>query len=115
MSTEVTQKLFDRHLELWIAGDVDGIMEDFHPDAYMVNGNGVTKGLDEIRAFYTKVFTELFPDEARAKVEFNKRKYDGDVAFSEWSAPDLGVTYAADTMVAKDGKKWIETFAAVYG
>ncbi|MFI9511280.1 nuclear transport factor 2 family protein [Nocardia sp. NPDC052566] len=112
MSTDHTRELFQQHLKFWKAGDLDGLMRDFHPDAYMISARGVIKGLDNIRQLYAQVFEHELTDDLRAGISFDKQKYEGDVAFSEWSGP--GIVYAADTMVVKDGLKWVETFAGVY-
>lgn len=112
MSSERTKELFQQHLEYWKAGDLDGLMKDFHPDAFMISGSGIIKGLDNIRDFYAYVFANVLPAEVRAGLTFDKQQYEGDAVLSEWSGP--GIKYAADTMVVKDGLKWVETFAAVY-
>ncbi|WP_405494595.1 nuclear transport factor 2 family protein [Nocardia sp. NBC_00511] len=112
MGATRTRELFQQHLEYWKVGDLDGLMKDFHPDAFMISGTGVIKGLDNIRDFYAYVFEKVLPADVRAGLVFDKQQYEGDAVFSEWSGP--GIVYAADTMVVRDNLKWCETFAAVY-
>ncbi|MBT2750066.1 MULTISPECIES: hypothetical protein [unclassified Lysobacter] len=42
MHSERTKALFQEHLACWKAGDVDGLMKDFHPEGFIISGHGVS-------------------------------------------------------------------------
>ncbi|MGC0317677.1 nuclear transport factor 2 family protein [Kitasatospora acidiphila] len=107
-----TEELAVRHFEAWKKGDVEAIAADYAPDAVLVNGFGAITGREAIADFYRRVFTEWFPAEVREAIEFGRPLVDGDTAFLEWHGGPA--SYAADTLVIRDGRKQYQSFAAVF-
>jgi phenylpyruvate tautomerase PptA (4-oxalocrotonate tautomerase family) len=107
-----TEELAARHFGAWKKGDVEAITADYAADAVLVNGSGAITGRDAIADFYRRVFTEWFPAEVRASIEFGRPLVDGDTAFLEWHGGPA--SYAADTLVIRDGRKQYQSFAAVF-
>ena len=54
MSAASTRAVLDHHLAALVAGDVDGLMDDYTDDSVLISnlGGGVLKGFDEIRAMF---------------------------------------------------------------
>lgn len=112
MSFAETQQVAARHFAAWAAGDAEAIGADLHPDAVLISAFGALAGPEAITAFYREVFAKYFPDDARRDVTIGAPTIEGDVAFVEWSGGPA--TYAVDTIVVRDGKKYAMTFGAVF-
>ncbi|MDC8107143.1 nuclear transport factor 2 family protein [Chryseobacterium sp. PTM-20240506] len=111
-STTITTEVLNRHLDAWREGNIDKVMADWSDDGVLINSSGIVIGKLAIREVYKKVFTEYFPDDVRATVDFSKQKIHGEIAFTEWEG---GIAkYASDTIIVRDGKKVAHVFAADY-
>lgn len=54
------QRLLDRHLTAFAAGDLDGIIRDYTPGAVLITQDHAFRGADEIRGFFTGLLAGPF-------------------------------------------------------
>jgi ketosteroid isomerase-like protein len=101
------QEIFAHHAEVLIAGDIDGIVEDYADDAVFITPAGVQRGKDGVRAAFTKLLEDL----PNADWEVPTQIFEGDVLFIEWNAKaassraDDGI----DTFVFRNGQIAVQT------
>jgi ketosteroid isomerase-like protein len=76
------QEVFQHHAEVLIAGDLEGIVEDYSDDAVFISPNGVLHGKDGIR----EAFTKLLGDVPSADWDVPTQIFEGDTLFITWSA-----------------------------
>ncbi len=101
------QEVFAHHAQALGAGDLDEIVADYTDDAVFISPSGVLRGLDGIRAAFTKLLADV-PD---AQWDLKTQIYEGDVLFLEWAA-DAGSTRVddgIDTFVFRDGQIRVQT------
>jgi ketosteroid isomerase-like protein len=100
-TTRTPQEVFQHHAEVLIAGDIDGIVEDYSDDAVLITPAGAVHGKDGVR----QAFENLLGDLPSADWDVPTQIFEGDVLFIEWSAKseqshaDDGI----DTFVFRDG------------
>jgi ketosteroid isomerase-like protein len=101
------QEVFQHHAEVLVAGDLDGIVEDYADDAVFITPNGVVRGKDGIR----EAFTKLLADVPNADWQVPTQIFEGDVLFIEWSAraAQTFVEDGIDTFVFRDGEIVVQT------
>jgi ketosteroid isomerase-like protein len=101
------QEVFQHHAEVLIAGDLEGIVEDYADDAVFISPSGVLRGKDGIR----EAFTKLLDDVANADWSVPTQIFEGDVLFIEWSAKAAStfVEDGIDTFVFRDGEILVQT------
>jgi ketosteroid isomerase-like protein len=101
------QEVFAHHAEVLIAGDLEGIVEDYADDAVFISPAGTLRGKDGIR----EAFTKLLADVPNADWAVPTQIFEGDVLFIEWSAKaaDTFVEDGIDTFVFRDGEIVVQT------
>jgi ketosteroid isomerase-like protein len=101
------QDVFQHHAEVLIAGDLEGIVEDYADDAVFISPTGVLRGKDGIR----EAFTKLLADVPSAEWQVPTQIFEGDVLFIEWSAhaEKTFVEDGIDTFVFRDGEIVVQT------
>jgi hypothetical protein len=108
-----TEEVFDRHLQMFGAGDVDGLMADYTEDSFIISPMGVVKGLTALRGFFGQICKEFADPKAVFNLE--SKVIEGEVAYITWSADTSANSYSfgTDTFVIRDGKFVAQTFAGV--
>jgi ketosteroid isomerase-like protein len=101
------QEVFQHHAEVLIAGDLEGIVEDYADDAVFISPAGVLRGKDGVREAFTKLLADV-PD---ADWSVPTQIFEGDVLFIEWSAKSANsfVEDGIDTFVFRDGEIVVQT------
>jgi ketosteroid isomerase-like protein len=101
------QEVFQHHAEVLIAGDLEGIVEDYADDAVFITPTGVLRGKDGVR----EGFTRLLSDVPNAEWQVPTQIFEGDVLFIEWSAraEKTFVEDGIDTFVFRDGQITVQT------
>ncbi len=96
------QEIFEHHATALIAGDIDGIVEDYADDAVFITPDIVLRGKDGIRS----AFTKLLQDIPNAEWQVPTQIFEGDLLFIEWSAraAETFVEDGIDTFVFRDGQ-----------
>jgi SnoaL-like domain len=106
MPSENTQTVLDHHLAALLAGDIDGLMEDYTDDSMFIsNLGGVLKGLDAIRAMFSTGADMSGWQQLIVHVG------DG-VAYITWKVE--GVVIGTDTFIISDGKIIFQTVYIVF-
>jgi ketosteroid isomerase-like protein len=101
------QEVFQHHAEVLIAGDLEGIVEDYADDAVFITPTGVLRGKDGVR----EGFKQLLSDVPSAEWQVPTQIFEGDVLFIEWSAraEKTFVEDGIDTFVFRDGQITVQT------
>jgi ketosteroid isomerase-like protein len=106
-TTRTPQEVFQHHAEVLIAGDIDGLVEDYSDDAIFITPAGTLHGKDGVRQAFEKLLTDL----PSADWDVPTQIFEGDVLFIEWNAKAES-TYAEDgidTFVFRDGLIRVQT------
>ncbi|WP_262780231.1 nuclear transport factor 2 family protein [Acinetobacter guillouiae] len=80
---EITETLavLERHLNAFRLGDVDLTVQDYAPDAIIINGTDtVIRGTDQIRETFINVYRDFFPEGTR-EISIEEKTVYGDVAY----------------------------------
>jgi ketosteroid isomerase-like protein len=101
------QEVFQHHAEVLIAGDLEGIVDDYADDAVFITPTGVLRGKDGVR----EGFTKLLADVPNAEWQVPTQIFEGDILFIEWSAhaERTFVEDGIDTFVFRDGQIAVQT------
>jgi len=105
--TRSPQEVFQHHAEVLIAGDLEGIVDDYSDDAVFITPAGVKRGKAGVR----EGFTQLLADVPNADWAVPTQIFEGDVLFIEWSATSAAtkVEDGIDTFVFRDGLIRVQT------
>jgi ketosteroid isomerase-like protein len=95
-TTRTPQEVFQHHAEALIAGDIDGLVEDYADDAVFITPDGVRRGKDGVREGFERLLSDLPSAEWQVPTQI----FEGDLLFIEWNA-------TAQSSKAEDG---IDTF-----
>jgi ketosteroid isomerase-like protein len=95
------QEVFGHHATALMAGDIDGILEDYADDALFITSEGVLRGKEGVRKGFEGLLAQL-PD---AAWDVPVQIFEDDVLFITWTATSAKtrVTDGADTFVFRDG------------
>jgi hypothetical protein len=94
--------VFDRHLQLGVAGDFErDLAENYSPDVLLFCEQGLMRGHQAIRESATRLLLQL----PQAYFEFDTRIVVEDYAYLVWKARSdrFQVDVGADTFVIRDG------------
>jgi ketosteroid isomerase-like protein len=108
-----TTDVLNHHLKCVFGNDLDGVLEDYSPDAVLFTPSGPLKGTNAIRPLFKNILTEF----AKPGCSFAmaQQHVDGDYAYIVWSAetPDNSYEFGTDTFVVRSGKILAQSFGAV--
>jgi ketosteroid isomerase-like protein len=105
--TRTPEEVFAHHAQVLIAGDLDGIVEDYADDAVFITPAGVKRGQAGVR----EGFTQLLADVPNADWKVPTQIFDGDTLFIEWAATAAAtkVEDGVDTFIFRDGQIRLQT------
>lgn len=100
------------HLESFGKGDLDAILSDYTPDAFILTQNGPVKGTEAIKGLLTAVLEEF--TKPGQKFEVVRTDVKRDIGYIVWKAETADNIYeiGTDTFVIENGKIVAQTFAA---
>ena len=108
-----TQDVLDHHLQSFGSGDIDETMKDYTDDSVLMTADGRLTGKAAIREAFEGFYSGLFKP---GTYEFTMDAMDveGEIAFIAWHSTNDGaeVPLGTDTLLIRDGKISIQTFAA---
>jgi ketosteroid isomerase-like protein len=109
-----TEEVFNKHIQLFMAADVDGLMADYTEESFAITPMGVFKGLDALRGFFDMLCKEF--SDPTAVFNLEQKVIEGEVAYITYSAetPGFSFQYGSDTFVIRGGKFAYQTFAGVF-
>jgi ketosteroid isomerase-like protein len=106
----LTKNVLDNHLKCFGEGDLEGILSDYAPDAFMFTPDGALRGVDAIRPLFQKLIAEF--GKPGTVFSMKQQFVEGDYAYILWSAETADNVYeiATDTFVVRDGKIVAQSF-----
>ncbi|MCB9078813.1 MAG: methyltransferase domain-containing protein [Anaerolineaceae bacterium] len=106
-----TEEVLNSHIYAFSQGDVDALMADYAEEAIFLTPEGLLRGKAEIRGLFKQLLADFPPG---SDVEIAQQIIDEEVAYVVWSgeSPRLKIPLATDTLLIRDGKIVIQTFAA---
>lgn len=106
-----TKDVLDHHLKSFGAGDLNGVLSDYAPDAVLFTQGGPLRGTDAIRPLFQALLAEF--GKPGAAFSLKQQSIEGDVAYILWTAETADNVYemATDTFVVRDGKIVAQSFA----
>jgi ketosteroid isomerase-like protein len=106
-TTRTPQEVFQHHAEVLIAGDIDGIVDDYADDAVFITPDGTLRGKDGVRQGFEKLLSDL----PSADWDVPTQIFEGDVLFIEWNAKsaETRAEDGIDTFVFRDGLIRVQT------
>lgn len=107
-----TQSIIDNHLKCFGAGDLDGILADYAPQAVLFTPQALLKGPDQIRPLLESLLAEF--GKPGASFHLSHLAVDGEHGFIVWSAETADNVYelVTDTFVVRGGRIAAQSFAA---
>jgi hypothetical protein len=108
---ESTEVVVGRHVQAFLANDVDALLADYAADALLCTPEGAYRGHAELRAFFERVLP-AFPAGATT-LDIKQQIVDGDLFYVVWSSasPVADVPTACDVFIVRDGKLAYQCFA----
>lgn len=110
-SATSTEAIVNHHLQAFGAGDMNGVVADYAPDAVMIVPTGVLRGVHGIRPLFQALISEFA--KPGATFDLQQQVIEGDVAYIRWVAETADNTYelGTDTFIVRHGKIVVQTFA----
>jgi len=104
------KEIVDHHLQSFGAGDLNGILSDYAPNAVMFTADGTLVGVDAIRPLFVAMIAEFSKPGASFKLK--QQIAHGDCAYILWSAETADNVYelGTDTFVVRDGKIVVQSY-----
>ena len=104
-------EIFEHHLEVFGAGDIEGILKDYDDASIMVYGNKTWIGLAGAKDFFTMWLDDLIPSGSdfcvidQVAVE--------NMVYITWTANSRNYVfdYATNTFIFRNDKIWRQTVA----
>ena len=109
-AVEDTATVVGRHIQAFLANDVETIMADFAPDALLCTPDGIMRGPEQIRGFFEQVLP-LFPT-GETTLDVKQQAVDGELFYVAWTAstPKAEVPLGCDVFVVRNGKLIYQCF-----
>lgn len=106
-----TEEILNKHIYAFAQGDVAAIMADYAEEAVFFTPEGARRGQVEIRSMFEQLLTDFPPGSA---VELHQQIIEGETAYVVWSGESerLKIPFATDTLLVRDGKIVMQSFAA---
>jgi ketosteroid isomerase-like protein len=107
-----TKDVLEHHLKCFGQGNLEGILEDYSPDAVLFMPTGPLKGLQGIKPVFQAIFSEF--GKPGTRFALHQQCVEGDYAYILWSAETADNLYdaATDTFVVRNEKILAQSFAA---
>lgn len=105
--------MLDHHLEAFLAGDLDAVMEDYAQDAVFIARGRCLTGREQVRESFAALLTGPFTPGTYA-FTLEDEQVVGEIAFIVWhaSCAAVEIPIASDTLVVREGKIVVQTLAA---
>lgn len=106
-----TEETLNSHIYAFAQGDLEALMADYAEEAVFFTPEGVLRGKADIRRLFEQLLADFPPGSA---VEISQQLIDDEAAYVVWSGESerLKIPFATDTLLVRDGKIVIQTFAA---
>jgi ketosteroid isomerase-like protein len=106
----LTKNVLDHHLKCFGEGDLEGILSDYAPDAFMFTPDGALRGVDAIRPLFHRLIAEF--GKPGAVFSMKQQFVEGDYAYILWTAETADNVYevGTDTLFVRNGKIVAQSF-----
>lgn len=106
-----TEETLNNHIYAFGKGDVDAIMADYAEEAIFFTPEGALHGKAEIRSLFEQLLVDFPPGSV---VDITQQIIEGEIAYLVWDGESqkLKIPFATDTLLIRDGKIVVQTFAA---
>jgi len=106
-----TTELLQRHIQSFLAYDLEGVLADYAPDAMFFTPDGILRGPEAIRVFFTALMAEF--RKPGAVFALGQQHVEGEHAYILWTASTADNLYefATDTFFVRKGKIAVQSFA----
>ena len=107
-------EIFDHHLEVFGAGDMDGILSDYCDGSLMMYGEQTWHGLDGARDFFQMWLDDLIP--AGSEFCLTGRSASADMLYITWTAESdkYVFEFGTNTFIMKDDRIWRQSVATYH-
>lgn len=105
-----TADVIAHHLESIGAGDLEGLLGDYAPNAVLITPNGTFTGADELKAFFEGFIASL-PEGFVDNMVVDVNATAGEYGYLTWHSGEVA-PLGTDTFHVVDGKFVMQTFAA---
>jgi ketosteroid isomerase-like protein len=111
MSNTTTKEILTHHLTAFGNNDLDEIMKDYTEESQVLSIDGVLKGLDLIRNFFSELFT-IIP--IGSEFEMKQLTITGNVAHIIWTSKSevAEIPMGSDTFIFEENKIKTHTVVA---
>jgi ketosteroid isomerase-like protein len=109
---KTTQDVLTGHLNRFLAGDLEGMLSDYHPQAVMFTRQGPLRGPEAIRPLFQGLIGEFSEPGAIFRLDY--QAVDGEHAYILWHGETAAQAYenATDTFVVRGGRIVAQSFTA---
>ena len=109
---DTTKDVLNHHIQSFGEGNLNGILSDYASNAVMFTPNGPLEGVEAIKNLFKGLLAEFAKPGSSFKL--NHESVKGDYAYILWTAETADNIYdmVTDTLVVKDGKIVVQSFAA---
>jgi ketosteroid isomerase-like protein len=106
-----TKEILNRHLMSFANHDLNGILDDYAPDAVLFTPNGPLRNTDAIKTFFKALIAEF--EKPGAAFKLDHQSIEGNFGYILWTAETADNVYGlgTDTFVVRDGKIAAQSFA----
>jgi ketosteroid isomerase-like protein len=107
-----TKDVIENRIRRFREGNIDGVLDDFSPNAILFTPTGPLRGKGEIQTLFQNLLAEFGKPGASDTV--HTAIFEGDYAYLIWSGEtaDNYYEFATDTFIVRDGKIVAQSFAA---
>jgi SnoaL-like domain len=107
-----TKDVIENHIRRFREGNIDGVLDDFSPNAILLTSTGPLRGRSEIQGLFQNLLAEFGKPGASDTV--HTPILERDYAYLIWSGEtaDNYYEFATDTFIVRDEKIEAQSFAA---
>ncbi len=113
INEDETRAVLEHHWETFKNNDLDGVMEDYSEESFLITPDTTYRGLDEIRENFIQAF-RVFPVD-QDPLTLKKSVVEEDVGYIIWesSTSDMDLRFATDTFIIRNGKIIRQTYGGI--
>ena len=106
-----SRDVLDHHVRCFGAGDIEGLLSDYSPDAVLFTPDGPLTRAAEIRGFFKAMIAEF--GQPGTTFSMTQTSVVGEYVYVLWTAETADNVYelGTDTLIVRDGKIVAQSFA----
>lgn len=113
INEDETRAVLEHHWETFKNNDLEGVMEDYTEESFLITPDTTYRGLDEIRDNFISAFKAFPADED--PLTLKKTVVEKDVGYIIWEAStsSMELRFATDTFIIRNGKIIRQTYGGI--